>query len=302
MNLIAILAALGLEQWRAFHWRGGFEQLFRRYARALERRFNGGTAQQGAVAGALALVPPVLLAAAASTGRSTQLSPLLGLAVERRDPLSADGISPLQPCLQRDRRGAQGGRPDRGAAAAGRVARRRRESATASEIAKLAIERGLIDAYRQVFATLFWFLVLPGPAGAVLYRLTALLAEEWRGDAIDADGAAAGALRAAGARLLYWLDWIPVRLTAMTFAIVGDFEDAVYCWRTQAKPWPARHEGIVLASGAGALGCALGGIADGAGRRARISSRARHGRCPPTSTCCRARSASSGARCWCGWC
>ena len=28
MNFIAILAALGLEQWRAFHWRGALERMF----------------------------------------------------------------------------------------------------------------------------------------------------------------------------------------------------------------------------------------------------------------------------------
>ena len=33
------------------------------------------------------------------------------------------------------------------------------------------------------------------------------------------------------------IDWIPARLTAVSFAIVGDFEDAVYCWRTQAAQW-----------------------------------------------------------------
>ena len=58
---------------------------------------------------------------------------------------------------------------------------------SSGEIAKLAIERGLMDSYRQVFATLFWFTVLPGPAGAVLYRAAVLLAEEWRGDAKGAD-------------------------------------------------------------------------------------------------------------------
>jgi adenosylcobinamide-phosphate synthase len=61
-------------------------------------------------------------------------------------------------------------------------------------------------------------------------------------------------------RLLYWLDWIPVRLTALTFAVVGDFEDAVYCWRVQARQWPSIHDGILLASGAGALGIRVGGI------------------------------------------
>jgi cobalamin biosynthesis protein CobD/CbiB len=51
---------------------------------------------------------------------------------------------------------------------------------------------------------------------------------------------------------------LPSRATAFAFAIVGDFEDALYCWRTQAGQWPDRNAGIVLASGAGALGVRLG--------------------------------------------
>ena len=54
------------------------------------------------------------------------------------------------------------------------------------------------------------------------------------------------------------MDWLPLRLTAITFAIVGDFEDTVYCWRTQAQSWPDPEAGIVLASGAGAIGVRLG--------------------------------------------
>ena len=54
------------------------------------------------------------------------------------------------------------------------------------------------------------------------------------------------------------LDWFPVRATAAAFAVVGDFEDAIYCWRTQASQWPDPEMGIVLASGAGALGVQLG--------------------------------------------
>ena len=66
------------------------------------------------------------------------------------------------------------------------------------------------------------------------------------------------------ARALLWaLDWIPARLTALSFAIVGDFEDAAFSWRTQAKTWAAQeggeHAGIVLSSGGGALGVMLGG-------------------------------------------
>jgi adenosylcobinamide-phosphate synthase len=40
--------------------------------------------------------------------------------------------------------------------------------------------------------------------------------------------------------------------------VVGDFEDAIYCWRTQARAWGEPNEGVVLAAGAGAMGLRLG--------------------------------------------
>ena len=46
--------------------------------------------------------------------------------------------------------------------------------------------------------------------------------------------------------------------TAVFFAIVGDFEDAIYCWRNQAAQWEDPDRGVILAAGAGALGVRLG--------------------------------------------
>jgi adenosylcobinamide-phosphate synthase len=59
-------------------------------------------------------------------------------------------------------------------------------------------------------------------------------------------------------RMFKIMDWLPQRLTAVSFAIVGDFEDALYCWRSQAQSWGSQLEGIVLAASAGALGVRLG--------------------------------------------
>mgnify|MGYP006982824335 CR=1 FL=1 len=55
MNFIAVLAALGLEQWRAFRFRAGVERAFVRYARWLEAQLNGGTREQGLVAAVAAV-------------------------------------------------------------------------------------------------------------------------------------------------------------------------------------------------------------------------------------------------------
>ena len=266
MNLVAILAALGLEQWRAFRWRANVELVFVQYARAVERRLNGGTAQQGAIATVIALAPPVLLAAGVFF-TLTALHPLLGLVWNAAVLYFLMGFRRFSHAFTEVRDALAAG--NLGAARRALAAWRGGETSelASGDIARLAIERGLIDSYRQVFASLFWFTVLPGPAGAVLYRAATLLAAEWHDPADGADTTPITQARAVFGRpargLLFLLDWIPVRLTALSFAIVGDFEDAAFCWRTQAKEWAAQdggeHAGIVLASGAGALGVKLGG-------------------------------------------
>lgn len=260
MNLLAIVTALALEQWRSFRWRSGLQHAFVRYARALEDRFNAGSAQQGAIAAVLVLLPPVLIAAAGFLALDA-LHPLLGLLWNVAVLYLLVGFRHFSHAFTSITEALKAG--DAIGARRHLAAWRGIEAsaAAAEEIPKLAIERGLEDSYRHVFGTVFWFLVLPGPVGAVLYRLTVLLAGSLAGAA-----ALPHELSEFGRpvqRLLYLLDWLPVRLTAVTFAVVGDFEDAIYCWRTQASAWPSRHEGILLASGAGALGALLGGTLTG---------------------------------------
>lgn len=129
----------------------------------------------------------------------------------------------------------------------------RHDDASAAEVARLGIEQALVAAHRTLFGVGFWFVLL-GPAGAVLYRLVRFLAEDrgWRRDA-----AAPGFDRLAQ-RALEIVDWLPVRLTAAAFAVAGNFEDALYCWRTQSALWPDKASAILIASGAGALGVRLG--------------------------------------------
>lgn len=134
------------------------------------------------------------------------------------------------------------------------------EQLSSSEIARLAIEEALKASHRHVFAVVVCYALLPGPCGAVLYRVSCLLAEFWSED--DAQTAEFGAF---AREAFAWIDWLPQRLTAAAFAIVGDFEDAVYCWRTQAALWPRAAMGVILASGGGALGVRLGAPTGAAG-------------------------------------
>jgi cobalamin biosynthesis protein CobD/CbiB len=98
-----------------------------------------------------------------------------------------------------------------------------------NQISRLAIERGLVSAHRHVFGVIAWFAVF-GAAGAVFYRVAAMLHERWGGASPRLEPDAESAEFGRFSREAYWLcDWVPVRLTAVSFAIVGDFEDALYC-------------------------------------------------------------------------
>jgi adenosylcobinamide-phosphate synthase len=127
---------------------------------------------------------------------------------------------------------------------------------TSGEVARVAIELGLTASHRNVFGPVAWFVVL-GPAGAVLYRAASVLEARWCEAAPD--DTASNAFGRFAVRVFEFIDWLPARLTAASFAVVGNFQDAADCWRTQARSWADAAEGVILASGAGALGVKLGG-------------------------------------------
>jgi adenosylcobinamide-phosphate synthase len=123
-----------------------------------------------------------------------------------------------------------------------------------TEIARQAVEKSLITTHRNVFGVFFWFLMPMGPACAVMYRVAEYLARAWN----EPDHMRNEAFGQFAARAFYWIDWIPVRLTAIAFAVVGNFEDAIYAWRNFAGRWADESKGIILAAGGGAMGVRLG--------------------------------------------
>jgi adenosylcobinamide-phosphate synthase len=152
-----------------------------------------------------------------------------------------------------------------------------------NEVCRQAIAHALVAAHRHVFGPLFWYMLLPGAIGPVLYRAAQFLADRWQagrgvpsragalGSAVApplddlADPLEGPAIEAAvlpgepygefASQAYRVIDWLPVRLASAGFAIVGNFEDAVYCWRAAAatdRGEPQRR--ILLMAGGGALG------------------------------------------------
>lgn len=87
------------------------------------------------------------------------------------------------------------------------------------------VEAAFTAGLRRVFGVVFWFAVL-GPVGAVLYRLTLLLAYT----PAHAQGLPASqqSLAEKFARLL---DWLPAHLIALALAIASDFDAVLKTWR-----------------------------------------------------------------------
>ncbi len=252
MTLLSIITALVLEQYRSLPARRWVAEPLARWFSLLDGQFNDGQYRHGVAAWLIAVGLPTALVAVVYLilfSTQTQLAFVLAvgalyltmgfrqfshhftdiqLALRAGDPVRARQ-------LLADWRGQSGDR------------------LASSEIARISIEHALLASYRMVFAPLIWFALL-GPAGAVMYRLALFADNHWQ----ESGESASGRFGEFARRAFRFIDWLPLRLTAMGFAVTGDFEDSIFCWRTQAMTWDNAEEGILLSSGAGALGVRLG--------------------------------------------
>ena len=248
MSVVAIIAALLLEQWRPLVDRTGVHALLARWSNWLANTFNAGESHHGRIAWLVAMAPPVL-GSLALYYALYWLHPLFALALNVAALYITLGFRQFSHYFTAIQLELKAGNLNR---ARDLIGIWRGESAvhrTKEEIVRVSIEEALVASHQHVFAVLFWFMVLPGPTGAILYRLSGFLARRW-----DTEIAFGQFAR----RVHYAMEWPAVRLTAIGFAIVGDFEDAIFCWRTQAAAWADANLGIVLSTGAGALGVRLG--------------------------------------------
>jgi cobalamin biosynthesis protein CobD/CbiB len=253
MSFLSLIAVFLIEQLQPLNYRRVVEDPLVAWAGFIESRFNAGEYRQGLIAWCLAVLPPVLLVAFVY-GLLYSFTPILALLFNIGVLYLTVGFrqfshhyTEIQLALRLEDlpRARHLLAEWRGLPA---------DDLGSQDIARLAIETALEAAHRHVFGVLLCFVLLPGPCGAVLYRLAAVVQARWRGG----NAAEHNDFSKFSAQVFGIIDWLPLRATASAFAIAGNFEDAVYCWRNQAGQWPDRELGIVLASGAGALGVRLG--------------------------------------------
>jgi adenosylcobinamide-phosphate synthase len=113
-----------------------------------------------------------------------------------------------------------------------------------------------------VFGVLAWYSVLAalgmGPAGAVFYRIAEYVGRYVNRSPKPTSTPVSAAFQTCSNQAWYLADWVPVRLTALGFAFVGSFEEAVDSWRQYAARYPNDNDGVVLAATAGAINVQLG--------------------------------------------
>lgn len=256
---LALLAGVALDAWwgepRRWHPLVGFGRL----TQALEARMNRGRAgvRRGALGWALLVLPPVAVLALglAQLQDNGGLALALAVAVHALTLYAALGLRSLGEHTLSIAQALDAGQLTLARQRTRWIVSRDTAQSSPDELAKAAVESLLENGNDAVFATLFWFAVAGGP-GALLFRLANTLDAMWgyRSARFNRFGRCA-------ARLDDALNYLPARLTAGSYALLGHTRLAWRCWRSQAPAWPSPNAGPVMAAGAGALGVQLGGLA-----------------------------------------
>lgn len=248
---LSALAGVGLDAWlgepRRWHPLVGFGHL----AQRIEQRLNSGGRgwrSHGVSGWCLAVLPPVLLVWLLSLSSLGWLVDILVLYFALGLKSLAQHALPVAQALRLGNLGEARRR-------VGYLVSRRTSELDACGVARAGTESVLENGADAVFASLFWFAVLGAP-GVLLHRLSNTLDAMWgyRNERFERFGWAA-------ARIDDVLNYLPARLVALTYALLGRTATALRCWRRQAPQWDSPNAGPVMAAGAGALQVQLGGAA-----------------------------------------
>ena len=270
MSFFAVLFALLLEQARPLARDNAFHTGLRTWARWSSRNLDAGRAQHGWLAWSFAALGPVVLTFAIHWFLWS-VHGLLAFAWSVLVLYMTLGFRQFSHHFTAIRDALEVGDED---TARELLADWQQVDATQlprSEIVRHVIEHSVLAAHRHVFGVLSWFSVLAafglGPAGAVLYRISEFVARYWADKQRLAEEGASPALQQAAQLAWGVIDFVPARLTAIGFAVVGSFEDAIDSWRNYTQGFSAgsmaasgnRNDGVVLAATAGAVNVRLGG-------------------------------------------
>lgn len=240
---LAVLLDALLGEPRRYHPLVGFGNA----AYFIERHFNNNTIKAGVFAWLLLVLPLVLICGL--------MADLLGWWFDLLIAYFALGAKSLWQHAQPIQHALQANDLSRARQRLSWIVSRNTSQLDEEAISKATIESILENGNDAIFATLFWF-AIAGAEGALLYRLSNTLDAMYgyRNPQYNYFGRFS-------ARVDDVLNWIPARLSAISYSLYGDTKTAWQCWQTQGTQWYSPNAGPVMAAGAGALGVKLGGAA-----------------------------------------
>ncbi|MFN0183871.1 MAG: CobD/CbiB family protein [Aquabacterium sp.] len=262
MSFFAVLCALLLEQIKALPRDNRVHDLLAGWVDWAGRNFDAGQERHTWIVWFVSMLVPVALVVGLYMALSW-VHPLWGLALDVVVLYLTLGFRQFSHYFTDIRAALDAGDEDRARELLAQWLRIDTSTLPRAELLRHVIEHALLAAHRHVFGVFFWFVLLSalglGPAGAVLYRLTASAGRHWarRNRVLGLSGN--DGLEALAQRIFGLLDHVPARMTAFGFAVVGNFEEAVGGWRRHVGLWEASNDGVILASAAGAVGVQLGG-------------------------------------------
>lgn len=271
MSFLAVLLALIMEQARPVAPGNVLHAGLRIWVRFASRNFDAGRAPHGWLTWAVAVAVPSVLAVALHH-LFWMVHPVLAFIWNVAVLYLTLGFRQFSHHFTAIRDALDMGDEDQARAALAQWQQVDAGQLPRSEIVRHVIEHSVLAAHRHVFGVLSWYSVLAalglGPAGAVMYRLSGYAFRYWSHKSRQpGEGVSQPVLQAAG-RAWAWIDYLPARMTAVAFAVVGSFEDAVDSWRQCAQALAGtdlisveRNQAVVLAATAGAVNVRLGGSA-----------------------------------------
>ena len=224
---LSALVGVGLDAWlgepRRWHPLVGFGHL----AQRIEQRLNSGGRgwrSHGVSGWCLAVLPPVLLVWLLSLSSQGWLVDILVLYFALGLKSLAQHALPVAQALRL-------GNLDEARRRVGYLVSRRTSELDACGVARAGTESVLENGADAVFASLFWFAVLGAP-GVLLHRLSNTLDAMWgyRNERFERFGWAA-------AKIDDVLNYVPARLVALTYALLGRTATALRCWRRVPRAW-----------------------------------------------------------------
>jgi len=112
------------------------------------------------------------------------------------------------------------------------------------QLAQTVKENILLQANTRMLGVFFWFILL-GPVGAVLFRASCLLKENQQSETDD--------FSVASRDLYRIMIWLPARICVLSFAVAGNFVDTMSYWKGLSDLWLRDSEEFIIVSGVGAL-------------------------------------------------